>query len=121
MKCPKCHFVWRDEEGTNPQNRAFHALLTEYYKTGLHSAPERYTLGEFKIYMKLMYGPTPYELEYNGRTVQIPKSWKDFTKAERRQTIDGLMAEIFQVVHPLDDYPKLVEIIEGMQKIREEM
>lgn len=111
MKCPKCGYV--EPVGTDEQNKAMHSLLAEYYKTGLHSAPEGYTLPEFKIYCKLQYGPEAYKMEFDGHEILVPKSWSHYTKTERREFIDLLLAEIFQTVRPLTK--KLQEIIGGMQ------
>jgi len=98
--------------GTEEQNRAMHALLTAYYVTGLHSAPEGYTLDAFKIYMKLRYGPV-YQIEIEGQNVRVPKSWSDYDKDERRNFIDGLISEINQS-GAFSASDKIREIILGM-------
>lgn len=116
-RCPECNQIIQ-EPGTENQNRAMHALLTEYYKTGMHSAPEGYTLPMFKVYMKLQYGPDAYEMEFKGKSIMVPKSWSNYTKRERMVFIDGLLAEIFQTVRPLTW--KLQEIIQGMEYGKEE-
>jgi hypothetical protein len=110
MKCPKCGYL--EPAGTDEQNRAMHALLNEYYKTGLHSAPDGYTLAEFKVYMKLQYGPEAYKMEFDGHEILVPKSWSHYTKNERKEFIDMLLAEILQTVSPLPK--KMQEIIGGM-------
>ena len=98
--------------GTEEQNRAMHALLTAYYVTGMHSAPEGYTLDAFKVYMKLRYGPV-YQIEIDGQNVRVPKSWSDYSKDERREFIDGLISEINQS-DAFAASEKIREIIEGM-------
>lgn len=100
--------------GTEEQNRAMHALLMEYYKTGLHSAPEGTTLAEFKIFMKIEYGPC-YECEYKGHQIKAPKSWADYSKDERRDFIDGLISEIHQSC-AYSESDRIQEIIEGMEQ-----
>ena len=98
--------------GTEDQNRAMHALLTAYYVTGMHSAPEGYTLEAFKIYMKLRFGPV-YQIEIDGHDVRVPKSWSDYSREERRDFIDGMISEIYQS-GALSASEKIREIIEGM-------
>jgi hypothetical protein len=101
-----------DKPGTNEQNRAMHSLLSAYYTTGMHSAPEGYTLSQFKVFMKLQYGPV-YEMEHKGQLIKIPKSWSDYSKQERVEFIDGLISEINQS-GAYAESEKIREIIEGM-------
>jgi hypothetical protein len=101
-----------EDPGTEQQNRFMHSLLTAYYKTGMHSAPERYTLAEFKIYMKVQFGLC-YEMEIRGKLTLVPVSWTDYNKEERQIFIDGLLSEILQVVCPLTK--EIEEIIRGAE------
>lgn len=98
--------------GTDEQNRAMHGLLMEYYKTGMHSSPENTTLEEFKVFMKMSYGPV-YSIPFKGGIASVPKSWSDYTKEERSAMIDGLISEIHQS-GAYTSSAKLREIIDGM-------
>jgi len=101
-----------EKPGSERQNRAMHGLLAEYYKTGFHSCPEPCTLAEFKIYMKLAYGPV-YNLFYNGQEVRVPKSWADYSNDERRKLIDGLISECRQS-GAYAEKEEIRQIIDGM-------
>lgn len=101
--------------GTEEQNRAAHALLTAFYISGYASIPENCTLAEFKIRKKLEFGPV-YEFEHKGQMVQVPKSWSEYSKQERCDFIDGLIAEITQS-GALAASPKLQEILAGMETV----
>ena len=107
-----------EEKGTEKQNRALHALLKEYYKTGYHSAPEGMTLKEFKIFIKYNYGPV-YIINIDvDNVVKIPKSWSDYTKNERRDLISSLISEIKQTGAYVD-FKKIREIIDEMERENE--
>jgi hypothetical protein len=99
--------------GTEEQNRAAHALLTAFYVSGFASIPENCTLAEFKVRKKLEYGPV-YEFEHNGQTVRVPKSWADYSKQERTDFLEGLIAEVTQS-GALAASDKLQEILKGME------
>lgn len=101
--------------GTEEQNRAAHALLTAFYVSGFASIPDNCTLAEFKVRKKLEYGPV-YEFEYRGQTAKIPKSWAEYSKQERIDFIDSLLAEITQS-GALAASEKLQEIIKGMETV----
>ncbi len=105
-----------EAKGTEAQNRAMHALLTEYYITGFSSAPEGCTLVEFKIFMKLQYGPV-YDMHVGVNDYKIPKSWADYSKEERMHFIDGLISEIHQS-GAYNHSKRIREIIEGMEAIK---
>lgn len=98
--------------GTDEQNRAFHSLLTEYYKTGLHSAPEGYTLAEFKNFMKIQYGPHTF-IDVGEAKYRVLKSWADYTKHERMAALDGLISEVNQS-GAYAESEKIREIIGGL-------
>ena len=135
------------EDGTSRQNRAFHPLLEEYYKTGLWSYQGSgyeagATLAEFKDLIKRKLGAGfesfVYAVTEGGRPVirkakryeDIPedlctspdrrqlilgklKSWADYTKKERRLTLDNLIAEMHQVGVQTK---RFYEILDGMQE-----
>ena len=99
--------------GTEQQNRAAHALMKEYYISGMHSAPDNYTLEMFKVYLKCLYGPPEYTIEVKGKTKSVLKSWRNYTTKERGEFIDGLLAEMRQACTPLTK--KMEKIIGGME------
>ena len=132
--------------GTGAQNRAFHALLWEYYKTRLWSYQgSGYNAGatfdEFRNLIKRKLGAGFESFVYaeivDGRPVirdakayaEIPetvrrdphlkelvrgrlKSWADYTKRERRTTMDALITEMIEVGV---NTPHFREIMEGME------
>lgn len=100
--------------GTDAQNKAMHSLLTEYYKTGLHSAPEGSTLTEFKEYMKYLYGISK-KIVIDGKDTILLKSWSDYSVRERREFIDGMISEIHQSGAYVESL-KIQEIIKGMEE-----
>jgi hypothetical protein len=98
--------------GTDEQNRAAHALMQEYFLTGMFSYPAK-SLAELKIYLKIAYGSV-YDMIYKGEEIKVPKSWRDFSKQERHNFINGLLAEI----HASGAYAESEEIrniIAGME------
>jgi hypothetical protein len=117
--------------GTGAQNRAAHALMAEYFRTGLHSYPAK-TFAEFRDYIKRDLGAgfesfvyaspagvkkvaTREEIppEYNNAKYAMGRllSWSDYTLRQRRETIDRLIAEMVQAGV---NTPKFFEILEGM-------
>ncbi|HPB99956.1 MAG TPA: hypothetical protein PKW66_28810 [Polyangiaceae bacterium] len=132
--------------GTGAQNRAFHALLWEYYKTRLWSYQgsgynSGVTFDEFRNMIKRKLGAGFESFVYaeivDGRPVirdakayaEIPetvrrdphlkelvrgrlKSWADYTKRERRTTMDALITEMIEVGV---NTPHFREIMEGME------
>lgn len=102
--------------GTEQQNRAAHALLTAYYLTGMHSAPEGSTPEFFKIWMKMKYGPC-YAMDIDGNNIRVPKLWADYSKEERATFITGIISEIEQVGAYAAD-TKCREIIDGMREMQ---
>jgi hypothetical protein len=102
-----------ESKGTEEQNRAMHSLLTEYYKTGFSSSPEGCTLAEFKVFMKLQFGPV-YDFHVDCKNIKVPKSWADYSKQERHDFIDGLISEIHQS-GAYNHSDKIRQIIEGME------
>ena len=100
-------------EGTDEQNRAFHALIQAYYLTGMHSAPDGSTLEDFKIHIKWLYGPR-WTKEIKGEKFVILKSWGDYNKTERCDMIDAVINEIHQA-GAYAESEKIREIIAGME------
>jgi hypothetical protein len=117
--------------GTGAQNRAFHALIQEYWRTGLHSSPAK-TFHEFRDYIKRDLGAgfesfvyaTPDGVKKANTREDIPKeynnskyalgrlkSWSDYTLKERRNAIDNLIAEMKQAGV---NTKKFFEILDGM-------
>ncbi len=126
-------------DGTGAQNRAFHALVQEYWRSGAHS----YDAGSFRdfrdlikrdlgagfeawVYVDLLselltlkvvskYEDIPEQIRsrknrkdyIRGRL----KSWADYTKKQRKETIDRLIAEMDQAGVNSRKYQ---EILEGM-------
>ena len=110
--------------GTDQQNRAFHALLGEYWKSGL-SSYESYD--DMKDTIKLrIAGADEYIFidngkvrhvksldEVKGRYAEVPKSWADFTLEQRRDAIDEVIREATMAGV---NSKKWDEIITGMQE-----
>ena len=109
--------------GTDQQNRAFHALLGEYWKSGL-SSYESYD--DMKDTIKLrIAGADGYIFidngkvrhaksldEVKGRYAEVPKSWSDFTLEQRRDAIDEVIREA--TVAGINS-KKWGEILQGME------
>jgi hypothetical protein len=116
--------------GTDPQNRAFHAMLTEIYISGLHSFK---SYEDMRDYFKLK-GAGAKDYTYidieQGRmtqhTVKLlddvprnciwcknPKSWIDFNRDERTKTIEYVKAYGFEIGM---NSKKWDEIIQGMEE-----
>ena len=90
---------------TEKQNRLWHALLQCFWASGCHSYNAK-SFNHFRALMKLYLGagmekfcnvvdvdgkPFP-----QGRTDYRLKSWADYSKKERQETIDRLIAEMHQ-------------------------
>ena len=135
------------KQGTSAQNAAFHALLEEYYKSGLWSyAGSGYqqgaTLDEFKKMIKRKLGAGFERFLYVDIVDGMPKisecktyaevpecikkdtlkanyvrgvlkSWSDYTKQERRETLDKLISEMHQVGVTSK---RFMEILDGMAR-----
>jgi hypothetical protein len=110
------------DDGTEKQNRAFHALLQCYWASGCHSYNAR-NFEHFRALIKLYLGagmekfcnvanadgtPCP-----EGRSDYRLKSWADYTKKERKETIDRLIAEMEQAGV---NSAKYEEILKGMNE-----
>lgn len=112
------------DTATDAQNRAFHALLTEYWTSGCHSYKAD-NFDRFRDEIKVKLGAGFEKIVYadidpdTGKAVIItvkrkdevparilsdpdlrrmvlakPKSWAEYTKRERIDTIDRLIAEM---------------------------
>ena len=126
--------------GTQAQNKAFHALLQEYWKSGLHPKYGGCSFSEFKDQIKRTLGEGFAEYIYatidNGKphiyTVdtweEIPKevredkdmrqmirgklkSWTDYTVKQRKNLIDNLIDDALTNGVQSE---KFTEILEGM-------
>jgi hypothetical protein len=123
------------ESGTWAQNRAFHALVQEYWVSGLHSYPAK-TFEAFRNFIKrdLGAGFAGYEYidisghrrkskEYPDDVMTVDgepfifgrlKSWSDYTKKERRETIDRLLAEMYQAGVNSAHFQEIIKGMEGL-------
>lgn len=128
--------------GTSAQNRAFHALIGEYWKSGQHSYDAK-TFADFRNMIKRHHGAGfeayVYAVIKNGKPQildakkyeDIPeevrkdpmlktmvrgrlKSWSDYTKKERRKTMDNLITEMIEAGV---NTKKFTEIMQGMGAI----
>jgi hypothetical protein len=109
-------------EGTDAQNKTFHALLQCYWTSGCHFYEAR-SFEHFKALIKLYLG-AGMEKFYNlvnadgtpcpkGRPDYRLKSWADYSKKERQMTIDNLISEMMQV--GVND-KHFEEILRGMEE-----
>jgi len=92
--------------GTGAQNKAFHALVAEYWRSGCHSY-NVYSAKDFKDAIKYYLGAGLDE-----STGEV-KSWADYTKKERTETINALISEMHQAGVQTK---KFYEILEGMER-----
>lgn len=121
---PGLYDIESAKEGTNEQNRAFHALLTEFFVSGLHSYNAK-SFDEFKNFIKRDFGagfesyvcvvdeggeiswcevkeksaiPANTAVDKDGKKMIKGKlkSWADYTKKERTETIDNLISAMIQ-------------------------
>jgi len=107
--------------GTSEQNRTFHALCQEYWASGCHS----YNATSFEHFRELIKlylgaGVERYRdlVDDNGEPVDEPvikwrlKSWRDYSKKERTETIDRLISEMIQAGVKSK---KFSEILQGLE------
>jgi hypothetical protein len=124
---------------TNKQNAAFHALCQTFWTSGLHSYPAK-SFKEFREYIKrdlgagaeyyvyvkkdsLLKGKSKDKeeaireaaIDRDGHPVvwMKLKSWADYTKRERTETIDRLIATMHQAGVQTK---KFYEILTGMEE-----
>ena len=110
------------DTGTLAQNATFHALLQEYWRSACHSYNAK-NFEHFRLLIKLYLGAGTenyYDLiDDNGKLFDEPvlkhrvKSWKKYTKKERMECIDRLIAEMYQVGVQSE---KFNEIIRGLER-----
>lgn len=123
--------------GTLAQGKTFHALAQEYWRSGQHSYQARDFI-EFKNIIKRELGAGFEAFVYidggkicDAKTLaDIPesirtapnkrelirgrlRSWSEYSKKERRETIDRLKSEMLQVGV---NSKKFMEILEGMER-----
>ena len=118
-------------EGSLAQGKAFHALIQEYWKSGAHSY-QCDTFDRFRDLIKRDIGAGFESYVYADETglhkvktlAEIPesvplthkmgklKSWADYTKKERREAIDRVIAEMIQAGV---NSKKFHEILQGME------
>jgi len=109
-------------EGSEKQNKCFHALCQEFWRSGQHSYNARSFL-HLRALVKLYLGagmekfcnvvntdgtPCP-----QGRDDYRLKSWRNYTKAERTSTIDNLISDMLQAGV---NTRKFHEILDGMEE-----
>jgi hypothetical protein len=128
--------------GTEAQNRAFHALVQEYWKSGAHSY-EAKNFDDFRNQIKRKLGTGfeayVYAVVVDGKPAimdakkyeDIPeairvdpqykqlirgrlKSWSTYTKKQRRETMDRLISEMHQAGI---NSQKFEEILDGMNSL----
>jgi len=117
-------------EGTQAQNRAFHALVQEYFTSGCHSYNAKTWL-ELREYIKRDLGAGFESYVYADESGihkvktldEIPegvpishklgklKSWASYTKTERKKTLDRLISEMIQAGVQTKHF---YEILEGI-------
>ena len=110
------------DDGTDRQNAAFHALLQEYWASGCHSYNAKNWF-HFREIIKRCLGAGKeryYDLlDADGELLEKPvirwriKSWKRYSKKERKEAIDRLIAEMHQVGVQTK---KFYEILDGMEE-----
>jgi len=129
------------DTGTGEQNRTFHALLQCYWSSGCHSYPAR-SFDDFKKIIKKNLGagfdsyiyientenglakgsvktraevPENLAVDKSGKQMLWGslKSWSDYTKRERTETIDRLISEMVQAGV---NSRKFSEILQGMEQ-----
>jgi len=90
--------------GSDAQNRAFHSLIGEYWKSGLSSYESYDDMRDtFKLraagadeYIFIENGKVRHVKsldEVKGRYAEVPKSWADFTVEQRKDAIDEVIRE----------------------------
>lgn len=130
--------------GTTAQNRAFHALLGEYWRSGCSSRHAK-DFDEFRNQIKRSLGAGFVAFVYaeivGGKPIirdaatyqDIPeavrsdpdlrqlvrgrlKSWSDYNKKERRETIDKLIAEMHEAGVQTKKFQEILEGMDGIWK-----
>jgi len=114
------------DTGTERQNRAWHALLQEYWVSGCHSY-NAISFPHFRELIKLYLGAGEEKyyslLDDSGNRLDEPviryrvKSWKRYGRKERKESIDRLIAEMHQAGVQTC---KFYEILESMEAKHDE-
>ena len=108
------------DAGTENQNRVFHALLSEYWRSGCHSYDAK-NFPHFRELWKLYEGAGAEKyfdiVDESGNPCEPiikyrVKSWRDYTKKERKDAIDNL---INRMVESGVNSAKFSEILHGME------
>lgn len=111
--------------GSEEQNRTWHALIREFWRSGCSSYDNFY---DMRDRLKLRIAGAKEYIWMDKHFVQhtakqlddippcdfvggVPKSWTDFSKGERRQMIDDTITEMFEAGV---NSKKFDEILEGM-------
>ena len=81
-------------EGTDPQNRLFHKLLTLAWKSGAFSDPSKEAL---KTRIKIDGGAKVKVIPSGEEKYLWVQSWANMTKAQRKQSIDLLIGEMLEL------------------------
>ena len=134
----KSYILEDANEGSGKQNRAWHSLAMEYFKTGMHSYDVS-SFKELKEFLKRDLGEGFEKYIYvddaghinDVKTVEeIPdsirnsddskqrirgklKSWTDYTMRQRKRAIDNLIAEMLQAGV---NTKKFQEILRGLEE-----
>ena len=116
------------EDGTDRQNKAWHALCQEYWRSGCHSYTARNFL-HFRELIKLYLGAgveSYYSLvDDSGQPIEKPvvryrvKSWARYGKKERRESIDRLIAEMIQAGVNSNKFHEILQGLENNQFARQ--
>jgi len=136
------YYAEKDDSGSLQQNSLFHALLDVYFTSNCHSYPVN-NADDFKKAIKLSLGVGYESYTYfidssNGRPAhrtckkleEIPKtvaidengekmiyghlkSWSDYSKKQRTECIDKLIAEMHQAGVQTK---KFYEILQGLEE-----
>ena len=127
--------------GTSAQNRLFHALISEYYKSGLHDCDGSWqdlrnqikrSLGagfESYVYADIEDGKPRICQANNYEDIPLKvrldkdkkllirgrlKSWSDYTKKERKTTIDNLKNEMLNKGVNSKKFDEIISSIGGV-------
>lgn len=124
-------------EGSGAQNRAWHALVSEYWRSGCHSYSAK-SFDDFRNQIKRALGAgferfiyvtgDPPTIHDAAKLEDIPhgtprnlirgrlKSWSDYSKKERRESIDRLIAEMHEVGVQTKKFYSILEGMEGWKR-----
>ena len=130
----KRYYLTDAESGTEAQNKAFHALVQEYFKSGAFSYDAK-TYQELKGFIKRDLGAgferyiyaTDEGIKKTANLDEIPKkyrnanyvigqlkSWSKYSKKERRETMDALIAQMLLVGVQTKKFNEIMTGVEGL-------